>query len=77
MIAGLIVDPGNLDAALLSPPAYPGRIFFDCVFGLRVLACVFWPACLACVFGLRVRPARLVCAFGLRVWRASSAAVFS
>jgi len=41
MTAGLIVDPGNLDAALLSPPAYPGRIFFDCVFGLRVSACVF------------------------------------
>jgi len=62
MIAGLIVDPGNLDAALLSPPAYPGRIFFDCVFGLRV-----WPACSACVFGLRVRPACSACVFGLRV----------
>jgi hypothetical protein len=59
MTAGLIVDPGNLDAALLSPPAYPGRIFFDCVFGLRVR-----PACSACVFDLRVRPARSARAFG-------------
>uniref|UniRef100_E1TB99 Uncharacterized protein n=1 Tax=Burkholderia sp. (strain CCGE1003) TaxID=640512 RepID=E1TB99_BURSG len=45
--AGLIVGPGNLDAALLSPPAYLGADFFcprltggSVVSGSRGLACV-------------------------------------